>query len=311
MSIEALRWALDVGEELELEPARRLVLIMLGNSADHAGGNLFPSYGYLSRRTGLAYSTIRAHIRALDKSGLLIKEPRARQDGGATSNAYRLSMRQAGLPWGDDSVSQPLVPPLLDSGRGGALDSRGPDRQPSGGGGEHTKVLKQERPGGRGTPTPVALAFQAYQQAIKAKYNADYPPSAKANGQLANVVGRVGRELVVAVVNWYLAHQDPFYARTKHSLDYLVRDCEKFSLEVQAASGAAAPRAPTIAKVALLGPDGIVKLELGEFPAGVLFNVARDAYKGYQQRAARMGAKSVAIRQGTERRVYTIEELTA
>lgn len=311
MSIEALRWALDIGEELELEPARRLVLIMLGNSADHAGGNLFPSYGYLTRRTGMAGSTIRRHVAALVKEGLLIREPRARGDGGQTSNAYRLSMRQPGLPLGDDNLSFPAVTPPLDLS-GGSVQMSTPPAHQRAGGTSLIKDLKQELPynRGRGAPSPVAVAFQAYSEGIKRKYNADYPPSAKANGQLANVVGRVGRDLVVAVVNHYLAHQDPFYARTKHSLDYLVRDCEKFSLEAQAA-GAGVPRAPTHAKVALLGADGLVKRDLGEVPAGVMFEVARSTYRSYSQMASKMGIKSVAVRQGQERRIFTIEELSA
>ena len=147
MSIEALKWALDIGEELGLEPARRLVLIMLGNSADPAGCRLFPSHGYISRRTGLAKSTVRAHVTALVAAGLMVKEPRHRDDRGQTSNNYRLAMKQPGLGLDDT--------PLPDSSRGGAAAAPPRASQPAGGG-SHSKELKQEEKSRRGTRLPPA-----------------------------------------------------------------------------------------------------------------------------------------------------------
>lgn len=171
-------------------------------------------------------------------------------------------------------------------------------------------TVKKNRTTGEGVPpSPVAQAFKAYSEGIKRKYNADYPGSGKANGQLANVVGRVGRENVVALVNYYLGHQDPFYGRTKHSLDYLVRDCEKFWLELQA-SGAAESRAPTHARVALLAADGRVQRDLGEVPAGELLAVAKATALSYAGMIDRLHVKYVAVRQGADRRQFSVEELS-
>lgn len=301
MSIEALKWALDIGEEFDLEPPRRLVLIMLGNSSDPAGGHLFPSHGYLSRRTGLANSTVRAHLAALQKAKLLIREPRAREDGGQTSNQYRLAMRQPGLNLEDT--------PLPESSRGGVVAGTPPASQPAPPP-SHTKGLKQELVDLRlAKASPVAGAFKVYQDGIKAKYGTTYPPSAKANGMLKQLVARVGAGEAENVIRHYLAHQNPFYARVKHKLDFLIRDAEQIYMDFQAASGTATAKAPTTARIALLAGDNRVMRELAEVPAGNMQQIALQAVRDHTTLVAHLSPKYVAVRQGAERRQYSLEEL--
>ena len=236
MSIEALKWSLDIGEERDLEASQRLVLIMLGNSADHTGSNLYPSYSFISRRTGLGKSTVRSHITALQAAGLLIKESRARGDGSQTSNCYRLAMTQMGLGLEDT--------PVLNSGRG-VPDTSTRGARPRAGGVPTAGTLEpQEEKGeerkegaGRAAPTPIAAGFKAYQAGIKDAYGADYPPSRRANGLISEIVNRIGAPAALMVIPYYLNHRKPFYAQRRHALEILVQDCTGLWLEMQSAAG--------------------------------------------------------------------------
>jgi DNA-binding transcriptional ArsR family regulator len=97
MSIEALKWALDIGEELDLDPVPRFILVALGNRADEEG-YVYPSVRWIIKRTGYGERTVREHLKVMRERGLVSKESRHREDGGQTSNLYRLAMKQPGLP---------------------------------------------------------------------------------------------------------------------------------------------------------------------------------------------------------------------
>lgn len=301
MSIEALKWALDIGEELDLESPRRLVLIMLGNSADQAGGSLFPSHGYISRRTGLALSTVRAHITALAKAGLLLKEPGRRSDGGQSSNQYRLAMRQPGLALDDT--------PLLDSGRGVPPAGRGPARQPAGGG-EHSKVLKQEEKKGAGqaSPSPVTACFEAYRQGIKAAHGAEYPPSASANGILSQVVKKLGAEAALAVVRAYVASRKPFYVQRKHALEILAKDAPTIWIELQQHAGGGKP--PAVASLYVEWNDG-AQVRLTDYPTDKPELLARRLLKDYASKFATGRARNIHVQVGAARHAFSVKELAA
>lgn len=298
MSIEALKWALDIGEELELEPPRRLVLIMLGNSADPAGGHLFPSHGFISRRTGLAISTVRGHMAGLQKSGLLIKEPRARQDGGQTSNEYRLALHQPGLGLEDT--------PLPDSSRGGAQPSRGPASQPAGGG-LNSKVLKQEGNVGVG-PSPTAQCAEAYRHGIKTRYQADYPGSAKLNGIMAQLVKELGATPALAVVKDYMASTDKWYLTKRHALEYLKRDAAQIWIQLQERSGAAA-KPPAIATTFLSYEGAKPESQLNDYPVDDPERIARKVLADYGKRIPGWGGKNIIVQIGAKRATFSIAEL--
>lgn len=117
-----MKWAMEEAEARELQMALRYLLLMLANTADHKGGNLYPSHGHLARRTGMGKSTVRAHILELERLGLLSKQLRKRQhDGSQTSNLYQLAMAQAGLDLEDDQA-----PPRARSQHGGGASSSAP-----------------------------------------------------------------------------------------------------------------------------------------------------------------------------------------
>lgn len=305
MSIEALNWALEIGEREKLEPTARHILLVLANRADEEG-YVYPSINWIRTRTGYARSTVNQHLKALNSrkpSPLLTKVPRHRDDGAQTSNLYQLAMQQPGLPLGT---------PPSDS-RTGVAGKRIPGQRLADGGGPaggpytQDKTKEETKDAGRASPSPVAAAFKAYAEGIKRKYGADYPPSAKANGQLANLVARVGGDNASAVVGYYLGCQNPFYAKVKHKLDYLVRDCEQLYMALQAATGGA-PAAST-AHVALLAHDGTVKRRLDDYPAGDPEAIARRALREYSTLIRNLEPKYVSVVQGANRNRYSLEEL--
>lgn len=151
----------------------------------------------------------------------------------------------------------------------------------------------------------MALAFKAYQDGIRAKYRTEYPPSKRANGILANVVSRVGGPQAPEVVRAYFASQNPFYAKVKHKLEFLVRDCEQLLMDTKAGGG----EAPTKAKVYLLAGDGTIKRDLGEVPAGDLLAIAKKAAQEYASLIARLEPRYVGVRQGAERRQFSMSDL--
>ncbi len=162
---------------------------------------------------------------------------------------------------------------------------------------------------GGASPSPVSLAFKAYSEGVKRKYGGTYPPSAKANGQLANVVARVGAEHVVPVVEFYLGSSNPFYARVQHKLDFLVRDCEQLYLQMQRAAGAALP-AGAKAEAGLEWEDGR-RRKLEDYPVGDAEAIAKEVLRSYSRMGALKSAKNIYVRQGAEQRIFAIRELAA
>lgn len=161
----------------------------------------------------------------------------------------------------------------------------------------------------RQAPTPVSVCFQTYQAGVKVKYGATYPPSAKANGQLSQVVARVGAEAAPAVIEFYLAIADPWYVKMKHSLDLLVRDCEKLFIDLQQARGARAGPAPTKAEAFFELQDGQL-VQMAEYPIGPHLDIARTFAREYARRIARGNVRNILVKIGPERRRFTMEELT-
>jgi hypothetical protein len=305
LSIEALRWAMKIGIEADLEPTQRHILLFLGNVCDEAGYG-YPSIAYVCKNTGLSRRTVQNQVASLEHAGLITRTPRTNSGGDRTSDGWQLAMTQPGLPLqgggaksappraaGDGEGAQRLHP-------GGATAAPKPQEEP-----QEEKTTR----GGAKAPTPVARAFKAYADGIKRKYGTDYPPSKRANGILANVVSRVGAERVEDVVNAYLASQNPWYPKVRHKLEFLVRDCEQVLMDLQAAAAGAPAAAPTTARVALLAEDGRVIRELDKQPAGDMLAIAKKAITEYGGMAARTNARYVGVRQGAERRQYSVEEL--
>lgn len=80
-------------------------------------------------------------------------------------------------------------------------------------------------------PAPSAETWDAYATAYRSRYNADPVRNAMVNGQLAQIVGRLGADEAPQVAAWYVTHQNRFYVGAGHSVGMLLKDCEKLRTE--------------------------------------------------------------------------------
>lgn len=74
----------------DLSHRARSVYIYLMDRADR-DGKCWPAIKTMARELGLSSSTVKRALDDLCKTGLLMKETRWRENGGRTSNLYRLS----------------------------------------------------------------------------------------------------------------------------------------------------------------------------------------------------------------------------
>lgn len=82
-----------------------------------------------------------------------------------------------------------------------------------------------------------ADTWKAYSDAFFARYETEPVRNAKVNGQIAQLVARLGAEEAPQVARFFLGHNDLYYVRKTHSVDLLLHDCE--SLRTQWANGRA------------------------------------------------------------------------
>ena len=72
-------------------PLRKLVLLKLADNASDSG-ECWPSYQHIADQCEIARSTVKSHIRELEKAGLLRRE--FRKDGDLNkSNVFHLTLR--------------------------------------------------------------------------------------------------------------------------------------------------------------------------------------------------------------------------
>ena len=85
MSIRAMTWAWQA----PLPPAPKFVLLALADIADDEGV-CWPGHRSLAAKCSVTIRTVQRIIAGLEASGLLLVEPRYRNDGSRSSNQYRL-----------------------------------------------------------------------------------------------------------------------------------------------------------------------------------------------------------------------------
>lgn len=85
------------------------------------------------------------------------------------------------------------------------------------------------KPDGR-PPAKTALVWEAYRTAYRDRYDADPVRNAMVNGQLSQVVARLGED-APRVAAFYVAHPAAFYVQAGHSVALLLRDAEKLCTE--------------------------------------------------------------------------------
>lgn len=73
--------------------------------------------------------------------------------------------------------------------------------------------------------------WSAYAFAYQDQYHVEPVRNAKVNGQLSQVIDRIGAEEAPHVAAFYVRHKNAFYVRKMHSVDALLSDCEKLRTE--------------------------------------------------------------------------------
>jgi len=95
----------------------------------------------------------------------------------------------------------------------------------------------QEKPPGPAKPkareSRTHAVWDAYSTAYRNRYEIDPIRNAKVNGQLAQLVSRVGEEQAPRVAAYYVGHQRADYVRSRHCIDLLLRDCEGIHTDMQ------------------------------------------------------------------------------
>lgn len=146
--------------------------------------------------------------------------------------------------WNSDRLSAgiPPEPPLLSAGippenalRGNRTEQNGEgtEREQNsslsfGGGADAPPVAK---PKARKPDSKSAATWAAYAEGYQARYGAVPVRNAKVNGQIAQVVDRLGADESPGVARFFIGHQNVLYVRAMHPVDLLLRDAEKLRTE--------------------------------------------------------------------------------
>ena len=75
-------------------------------------------------------------------------------------------------------------------------------------------------------PPKTEATWEAYRESYERRYHIEPIRNGKVNGNLAQVVKRLGAEEAPKVAAYYLSCADPFYLKVVHSTGILLRDCE-------------------------------------------------------------------------------------
>jgi hypothetical protein len=78
---------------------------------------------------------------------------------------------------------------------------------------------------------PSAQTWDSYSKAYKSRYGVEPVRNASVNGQLAQVVGKLGESDAPPVAAFFLSHQNALYVRAMHPVQLLLRDAEKLRTE--------------------------------------------------------------------------------
>lgn len=73
---------------------------------------------------------------------------------------------------------------------------------------------------------PTTRVWEMYDTAYVKRYGTPPVRNARVNGQIAQLVKRIGGEVAPQVAAFYVRHNDAYYVRSRHPLGLLLRDCE-------------------------------------------------------------------------------------
>lgn len=89
-------------------------------------------------------------------------------------------------------------------------------------------------------PAPTSATWDAYADAYRSRYGVDPVRNAKVNGQLSQLVARIGGDEAPPVARFFVGLQDAYYVRRMHPVDDLLSNAEKLRTQ-WATNGRARP----------------------------------------------------------------------
>ncbi len=122
MSARAVNWAWTQ----QLEPLPKFVLVALADRSDDEGV-CWPSVRWLTRKTAIPERSVRQYVRIIREKGLVITRTRKRDDGGQTSNEFRLA-----IPAGFGGYAADAGGSATDTPAGGKAIAEAPGKAPAG-----------------------------------------------------------------------------------------------------------------------------------------------------------------------------------
>lgn len=273
-----------------------LTLIVLADHADE-NGVCWPSIERLAKLIRADARTARRCVRRLEKTGELKV---AVGEGRGNSNRYQIQMQKTLELFPEEKggkLPEGKTPPRTNR----ALN---PDTAVSA---EPSGTVIERKGAGQGKPSPVTECFKAYQRAIKDRYGAEYPPSASANGILAQLVKRLGAGPALEVTKAYVADGSGFYVARTHPLELLAKDGPSIWIRLQARTGGAEPAATKA--TAYFEYDGGELQEMADYPIAEHLQVAKQAARDYARKISAGKVRNVMVRIGREQRRFTLQEL--
>ena len=222
MSNEAMAWAFAQ----PIPPAPKMVLLALANNANKNGTNCFPSIKLIVENcVPMKVRTVQYHLKWLAEEAKLITiTPWFQSTGRQTSNLYELRMTTTYCSEGAESCTGEgaesctgrvqKVAPLLNLKN---LNLRKIDPK---------KIEPKKKEEDCAQPSAVAVVARRYAEAYRSRYKADPVLNAKVNGQLSQLVKRIGGACAPEVAAFYVWHNDYMFVRSQHAVGLLLRDCE-------------------------------------------------------------------------------------
>jgi hypothetical protein len=92
-------------------------------------------------------------------------------------------------------------------------------------------VVADKKPKADKEPAPTHRIWMHYAEAYERRYGTAPVRNAKVNGQLANLLQRLGAEEAPQVAEWFVGHNNRWYVQQMHSVDCLTKDAEKLRTE--------------------------------------------------------------------------------
>ena len=232
--------------EMPIPTSQKMVLLALADRAND-DGECWPGQAELADKCSMSPRNVIRMIEWLEERGALRSE--RRQTGNARkSNRYILTLDQ--FKPESDSLSHAklahdklacdrLSPPNVTNAQGES-DTVSPSFK------EEPSLNHQSEPslGSDVVPTPAAkpskaepnplnaATWKAYAVAYRQRYNAEPVRNAKVNGQIRQLVQRLG-ESAPEVARFFVAHNGSYYVGRLHVVDCLLADAEKLHVEWQ------------------------------------------------------------------------------